>query len=36
MSWDLNMPRFWIWQVFEHARVTQSSTYVTIWLNMSE
>ena len=35
-SWVANMSGFWMWQVFEYARVIQGSRYATIWLNMSE
>ena len=36
ISWVLNMPGFWIWQGSENGSVTQSSRYITMWLNMSE
>ena len=35
ISWVLNMPGCWIWQGSEYIRVSQSSKYATIWLNMS-
>ena len=33
MPWDLNMPKFWIWQGSEYASVTQSSEYAIICLD---
>ena len=39
MRWVLNIPQFWIYQIFEYARIAQGSEYVWIiseypWLRL--